>query len=189
MNAREISLIAMLSAMIFVFTIVKFAVPAPTGIIVLYVFRKFKRNAIRALFISNVLQVIFVVFAFFNIYAVSMWAVSVVDDCVISALVTRDSFTFKKFTLFNIGGISVLPFTYLAIMFGWSELMEISSTVIVAGISIVVVSLMMYVVSGIMVLVGFKIVKRVLDRGVIKLEIFDQIIGDSMYEKIDGGGF
>lgn len=198
MNTREISLIAMLSAMMFVATSIRLIIPVPVGIIGLYVFRKFEYNIIKALFISDVLQVIFLVFAFFDIFVMFTWVFSVMEDCVISAMVMKDSFTFKNITLFNIGGITALPFVCLSTMFA----MEIVAMPMVsvwsymtiplemgAYINIAIVFLITYCSGGILMLIGFKTVKEILDRSVIRVEIFDQIIGGSiMYKKNDEKG-
>lgn len=119
MNAREISLIAILSAMLFVFTSISMVIPVPVGVAGLYIFRRFEHSAVRALFISRILQVFFLVFAFFDIFVMFTWTSSVIQDWVISVMFIRDSFTFKSSTLFNMGGITALPFMIFATVLAW----------------------------------------------------------------------
>jgi hypothetical protein len=187
-----------MAAMLFVFTSIRLIIPVPVGIIGLYVFRKFECNTIKALFISDILQVIFLVFAFFDIFVMFVWVFSVMEDCVISAMIMKDSFTFKNITLFNIGGITVLPFACLSTMFAleivimpvvfvWSDMMILLEMGTYTGI--VMAFLITYCSGGIAMLIGFKIVKEILDRIIIKVEIFDKIIGGSiMYKKNDEKG-
>ena len=184
MNTREISLIAMMAAMLFVFTSIEMFVPVPVGIIGLYVFRRFERIAVKALFISNILQVFFV-FAFFDIFIMFMWACTVMKNWVISAIIIKDSFVFRNSTLFNIGGILSLPFAFFSIIFSFENvgalvgpsLGYVPTTPFVTCMGIMVAIVGFYVFSGTAMFIGFKIMKRILDRYMIKVEMFDQIIG------------
>lgn len=194
MNTREISLIAMMAAMLFVFTSIEMFVPVPVGMIGLYIFRRFERDAVKALFISNILQVFFLVFAFFDVFIMFMWACAVVKNWVISAIVIRDSFVFRGFSIFNIGGILSLPFAFFSVVFSFenagsligSSLGYVPTTPLATCVGIMVAVAIFYFLSGIAMFIGFKIVKRVLDRYMIKIEIFDQIIGGSIMYKKNG---
>ena len=197
MNTREISLIAMMAAMLFVFTSIEMFVPVPVGMIGLYVFRRFGRDAVKALFISNILQVFFLVFAFFDAFIIFMWVCTVAKNWLISAIIIRDSFVFRGSTIFNIGGILSLPFAFFSVIFSFENagtligdsLGYVPTTPLATGAGIMVAIVIFYFTSGIIMLIGFKIVKEILDRSIIKVEIFDKIIGGSiMYKKNDEKG-
>ena len=176
MNTREISLTAMLAAMLFVFTSVRMILPIPLGIIGLYIFRRFERNAVRALFMSSVLHLFFLIFIMFDIYTVVLWGVSVLDNFIAAKMIMNDFFTFKNLTMFNAGGIAALPYIFFFIVIIWNSLLEVL-TIVPALIWVLVISIIIYIYYGFSTFVGFEIVKRILDGYMIKVEIFEQIIG------------
>ena len=176
MNAREISLTAMLSAMIFVFASIRMILPIPLGIITLYIFRRFERNAVRSLFMSSLLHLFFLMFVMFDVYTMAMWGVSVLDNFVAAKMITNDFFTFKNLTMFNVGGIAALPHIFFVMVIIWNSLLEASMELPIF-ITVLIRGLIVYMWYGIITLIGFKIVKRILDKYMIKAEMFDQIIG------------
>jgi len=176
MNTREISLVAMISAIMFVFTSIAMLLPIPIGLVVVYIFRRFEYNVIRALFISNILRMIFLVFAFLNPYTMLVWVIAVMDDFILSVMIIRDSFKFKNFTVFNIGGITMIPYTILMVISGWEVLVG-GSILVPAYVTAIIIGAIIYGFSGMAEFISFKVVKRILDKSIFKVEMFDKIIG------------
>ena len=68
-----------------------------------------------------------------------------------------------------------MPVSLVMVVMGWPAFMEASKAV-PAFMSAIGVVLTIYIVSGVSMLVGFGIVKIILDKYMINKEMFDQVI-------------